>query len=66
MIKIKTSKSMVKRFSLTSTGKFLRHKASKSHLLEKKTSKRKQKLKKIISIDSKSILSLTRKLPYKF
>jgi len=42
MPKIKTRKSALKRFRKTPTGKFIRRKAFKGHLLEKKTSKRKK------------------------
>nr|YP_010904089.1 ribosomal protein L35 [Caulacanthus ustulatus]WCH57340.1 ribosomal protein L35 [Caulacanthus ustulatus] len=66
MVKIKTSKSILKRFSLTSNGKFLRHKAFKSHLLEKKTSKKKQKLRKVTIVSSKDLSNFIHKLPYKF
>ena len=44
MPKIKTRKSALKRFRKTPTGKFIRRKAFKGHLLEKKTSKRKKNL----------------------
>ena len=44
MPKIKTRKSALKRFRKTATGKFMRRKAFKGHLLEKKTAKRKANL----------------------
>nr|QCI04497.1 ribosomal protein L35 [Antithamnion hubbsii] len=53
MYKLKTHKSIKKRFKITSTGKLMMHKASRSHLLEKKTSKRKQKLRKTVIVNSK-------------
>ena len=50
--KIKSSKSITKRFKITSSGKFLRHKACRSHLLQKKSSKHKQALRKVASVRS--------------
>ena len=44
MPKIKTRKSALKRFRKTPTGKFMRKKAFKGHLLEKKSAKRKKSL----------------------
>ncbi|CCP38155.1 50S ribosomal protein L35 (plastid) [Chondrus crispus] len=64
MKKLKTSKSIKKRIKVTSSGKFLRHKASRSHLLQKKTSNRKQKLKQVTCINKKDASSFTQKLPY--
>ena len=44
MPKMKTHKGAKKRFSLTGTGKVRRMRAHKSHILTKKTSKRKRRL----------------------
>lgn len=44
MPKMKTHKGAAKRFSITGTGKVKRFKANKSHILTKKTSKRKRRL----------------------
>lgn len=44
MYKVKSSKSIGKRFKVTANKKIVRKKASRSHLLQKKTSKRKRKL----------------------
>ena len=46
MPKMKTNRSAAKRFKLTGTGKLKRSKAYKSHILTKKTSKRKRNLRK--------------------
>lgn len=46
MYKLKTRKSIKKRFKITSAGKLMMRKASRSHLLEKKSSTRKAKLRK--------------------
>ena len=44
MPKMKTHKGAKKRFSVTGGGKVKRYKAFKSHILTKKTSKRKRRL----------------------
>ena len=46
MPKMKTHKGAKKRFSVTSKGKVRRMKAYKSHILTKKTSKRKRNLRR--------------------
>jgi len=43
-IKMKTHKSLAKRFKVTGTGKLMHWKAGKSHLLRKKSSKRRRRL----------------------
>ncbi len=48
--KLKSSSSIVKRFKVTRTGKLLRHKACRNHLLQKKSSKHKQKLRKVVTV----------------
>ncbi len=45
-VKLKTKKSAAKRFKITGTGKVKRRHACASHLLSKKTSKRKRRLRK--------------------
>lgn len=44
MPKMKTNKSVAKRFKVTGTGRVRRRKANKSHILTKKTAKRKRHL----------------------
>ena len=44
MPKLKTHRGAAKRFKTTATGKIKRSKAFKSHILTKKTTKRKRKL----------------------
>ena len=46
MPKIKTSRAAAKRFKVTGTGKLKRMKAYKSHILTKKSQKRKRNLRK--------------------
>ena len=44
MPKMKTSRAAAKRFKTTGTGKLVRNKAYKSHILTKKSTKRKRNL----------------------
>jgi large subunit ribosomal protein L35 len=45
-MKMKTHKGAAKRFKATGSGKVRRYKANKSHILTKKTSKRKRQLRR--------------------
>nr|YP_009551256.1 ribosomal protein L35 [Vischeria sp. ACOI 3415]QAA12182.1 ribosomal protein L35 [Vischeria sp. ACOI 3415] len=58
MYKIKTRRSAIKRYKKTVNNNFLRKRAYKSHLLEKKSSSRKRRLsgKKSVSNTEKSIV----------
>jgi large subunit ribosomal protein L35 len=44
MPKMKTDRGAAKRFKITGTGKIMRRKAFRSHILEKKSSARKRRL----------------------
>lgn len=46
MPKMKTRRGAAKRFKLTGSGKIKRNKANKSHILTKKSPKRKRRLRK--------------------
>jgi large subunit ribosomal protein L35 len=50
MPKQKTSRAAKKRFKLTGAGKILRRHAMKSHLLEKKSSKRRRSFRKDVAV----------------
>lgn len=50
MPKMKTKKGAKKRFSVTGTGKVRRLRAFKSHILTKKTSKRKRRLRQSTTV----------------
>ena len=52
MPKIKTSRAAAKRFKKTGAGKLKRNKAYKSHILTKKSTKRKRNLRKAIITDA--------------
>ncbi|MFH1863301.1 MAG: 50S ribosomal protein L35 [bacterium] len=50
MPKLKTRKSLIKRFKITKTGKILRRQASRRHLKAGKSKKRLRNLKRIIEL----------------
>ena len=61
MAKMKSHRGAMKRFKVTGSGKVRRHKAYKSHILTKKSTKRKRNLRKgtiLTSADEKRIKSV--------
>lgn len=62
--KMKTSKSASKRFKKTGTGKLVRMKANKSHILNKKTTKRKRNLRKDVVVDKTNVKTMKKIMPY--
>ena len=64
MPKMKSNRSAAKRFKLTGTGKLKRSKAYKSHILTKKSTKRKRNLRKAAMTDSTNIKNMKKILPY--
>ena len=65
MPKIKTHSGAKKRFKLTKTGKVKRAHAFKSHILNKKTTKRKRNLRKTAVADVTNQKQCKRLVPYK-
>jgi large subunit ribosomal protein L35 len=65
MPKIKTHSGAKKRFKLTKTGKPIRGHANKSHILTKKTTKRKRNLRKNLVADTTNQRQIKRLIPYK-
>ena len=61
---MKTHKSSAKRFKISKSGKILRSKAYKSHILTKKTTKRKRNLRKSTEVSSADIKKVKALLPY--
>ena len=59
MPKIKTCRAAAKRFKKTGTGKLVRNKAYKSHILTKKSQNRKATV-----VDSTNVKSMKKALPY--
>lgn len=64
MPKIKTCRAAAKRFKKTGTGKIMRNKAYKSHILTKKSQKRKRNLRKAAMTDATNVKSIKKILPY--
>ncbi|MBU6180470.1 MAG: 50S ribosomal protein L35 [Chthoniobacterales bacterium] len=60
----KTKKSVAKRFKLTATGKVVRSKAGRRHLLQSKSSKRKRKLGKQVVVDDTDVARVKANLPF--
>ncbi len=63
MPKIKTHRGAAKRFKKTGTGKFKGSHAFHSHILGKKSAKRKRNLRKAIMVDKTNEAKLQRLLP---
>ncbi|MCI7478491.1 MAG: 50S ribosomal protein L35 [Selenomonadales bacterium] len=64
MQKMKTRRAAAKRFTVTGSGEIRRNKAYKSHILEKKSPKRKRNLRKaalVVAADKKRAIKC---LPY--
>jgi large subunit ribosomal protein L35 len=66
MPKMKTNSGAKKRFKVTGTGKVLRAKANKSHILTSKTTKRKRNLRKSAVVNSANMDNMKRLLPHMF
>ena len=64
MPKIKTRRAAATRFTTTGSGEFRRNKAFKSHLLEKKSPKRKRNLRKAALASDADYGRVKRMLPY--
>lgn len=64
MPKIKTSRSAAKRFRKTATGKIKRKKAFHSHILTKKSPKRKRNLRKSDLVSSADSARIKKMIPY--
>ncbi len=64
MPKMKTNRGAAKRFKTTGTGKIVRNKAYASHILTKKTTKRKRNLRKSGLVDSSDVRNVKRLIPY--
>ncbi|HCR43434.1 MAG TPA: 50S ribosomal protein L35 [Ruminococcaceae bacterium] len=65
MPKIKTHTGAKKRFKLSKNGKVIRAHAFKSHILNKKTTKRKRGLRKTTVADKTNTAAVKKLIPYK-
>ncbi len=64
MPKIKTNRGAAKRFRKTGTGKIRRNKAFTSHILTKKTTKRKRDLRQSIIVAKADARNISQLVPY--
>lgn len=64
MPKIKTNRSAAKRFKKTATGKIKRRKPFAGHILTKKTTKRKRKLRQSTMVHKSDEGRVNRMIPY--
>ena len=64
MPKLKTNRGAAKRFKRTSTGKVRRRKAFASHILTKKSTKRKRSLRTSTSVDKTNSKAIKKLIPY--
>lgn len=64
MPKMKTNRGAAKRFKKTGSGKIKRNKAFASHILTKKSTKRKRSLRKGDLVDPANVKSIKKILPY--
>jgi len=64
MPKLKSHRGAAKRFKKTATGKFIRGKAFKQHILTSKDRSRKRKLKGTVVVAAADQAKLRRMLPY--
>jgi len=64
MPKMKTNRGAAKRFKVTGSGKIAYKKSNKSHILTKKTTKRKRSLRKQSIIDPSDAKNVKRLIPY--
>ena len=65
MPKIKTHRGAAKRFGITKNGKVQRAKAFRSHILNKKTTKRKRHLRKGGYLSAANEATIKNMMPYK-
>ncbi len=63
--KLKTHSGAKKRFKLSKNGKVKRAHAFKSHILNKKTTKRKRGLRKAAYADKTNVATIKQLIPYK-
>ncbi|KAL8037309.1 hypothetical protein ABFX02_11G031100 [Erythranthe guttata] len=62
--KMKTHKASAKRFRVTGSGKIMRRRAGKQHLLRKKNTKRRVRLSKMLQVDRSDYNNVIGALPY--
>lgn len=63
-VKMKTKRAAAKRYKLTASGKLMRRKAGKNHILGKKSRKRKRRLSMMADVDTADLDRALLQLPY--
>lgn len=63
-MKLKTHKGLAKRVQITKTGKIKKRRAFRSHLLSKKSNKRKRKFAKMYTVSGSESQKIRKLLPY--
>ena len=64
MPKMKTNRGAAKRFKVTGSGKVMRRKAFASHILTKKSTKRKRGLRQAGEVDATNLKTVKKMIPY--
>ena len=64
MPKVKTKRAAAKRFKKTGSGELKRMKAFKSHILTKKSTKRKRDLRQSTILDETNVKNMKKVMPY--
>jgi large subunit ribosomal protein L35 len=64
MPKLKTRKAAAKRFSKSGTGKLMRRKAFKNHMLQHKSAKRKRRISNMAVVNERDAENVQMMLPY--
>jgi large subunit ribosomal protein L35 len=64
MPKMKTNRGAAKRFKVSGSGKIMRRKAFSSHILTKKSTKRKRGLRLASEVDASNVKTVRKMLPY--
>jgi len=62
--KLKTRKAAAKRYKITGSGKIMRRRASKNHLLEHKTATQKNRLSQMAEVSDRDAGAISRMMPY--
>lgn len=66
MPKLKTKKSVIKRFKVTATGKLLHRATNKGHFNAKQTGKQRRARRKFVPVAKSDLKNLKRLLPYHY
>ncbi|MBI2970058.1 MAG: 50S ribosomal protein L35 [Gammaproteobacteria bacterium] len=64
MPKLKSNRGAAKRFTKNASGKFKHRQSHRSHILTKKSTKRKRHLRPIIAVNDRDQKAIARMLPY--